>query len=152
MAAVVTTAEIADRFANGMEFFSSFGGNPVSCAVGTAVLEVIHNEQLQSNAQEVGAYFKKRLKDVQAQYPGVGDVRGEGLFLGIEFITAEQIPDPVAASFVMNQLKERFILTGIDGPHQNVIKIKPPLCFTVMNVDTFIEAMESILEQYDKSV
>jgi 4-aminobutyrate aminotransferase-like enzyme len=128
-----------------MEFFSSFGGNPVSCAVGTAVLEVIHEEQLQSNALKVGAYFQKRLMEVKAQHPGIGDVRGEGLFIGIEFITSQQTSDPIRTSAVMNHLKDRYILSGIDGPHHNVIKIKPPLCFTKMNVDFYIHHLSAIL-------
>jgi ethanolamine-phosphate phospho-lyase len=145
IAAVVTTEAIADSFANGMEFFSSFGGNPVSCAAAKAVLEIIKEERLQENAMQVGGYFKERLKELQSHHTAIGDVRGEGLFLGIEFIDVEGKPNSQIASHVKNELKNQFILTGTDGPHDNVIKIKPPLCFDRGNVDSFIKKLEVIL-------
>lgn len=147
IAAVVTTAEIADAFANGMEFFSSFGGNPVSCEAANAVLDVIEQEQLQKNAEEVGAYFKERLFALKEKYSSIADVRGEGLFLGIEFASTADVSGKSKADLVKNQLKNLFVLTGTDGPGENVIKTKPPLCFTKSNVDEFITKLESILKK-----
>jgi ethanolamine-phosphate phospho-lyase len=146
IAAVVTTEAIAESFANGMEFFSSFGGNPVSCAMGKTVLEIIEEEKLQENALLVGNFFKSKLKELQAHDGRIRDVRGEGLFLGIEFTTSDSRPDTATASLIKNELKNRFILSGTDGPHDNVIKIKPPLCFSMKDVDFFVDNLEYVLK------
>jgi ethanolamine-phosphate phospho-lyase len=146
IAAVVTTEAIADQFANGMEFFSSFGGNPVSCVAALAVLGVIKTEKLQHNAQQVGAYFKASLQKLQTEHENIGDIRGEGLFLGIELTTHDKKPDTALASLIKNELKNKFILSGTDGPFDNVLKIKPPLCFTTQNVEEFILKMKAILK------
>jgi ethanolamine-phosphate phospho-lyase len=111
LAAVVTTAAVADSFANGMEFFSSFGGNPISCAASMHVLKIIADEKLQTNAQQVGDYFKTQLTQLQLQHSCIGDVRGDGLFLGIEFTSKECSPDAATASFIKNGLKDNFILS-----------------------------------------
>jgi len=145
IAAVITTSEIADAFANGMEFFSSFGGNPVSCEAANVVLTVIENENLQRNAEEVGAYFKHQLLALKAYHPCLADIRGEGLFLGIEFLSIDGRPDKDKAHWVKDELKKNFILTGTDGPNENVIKIKPPLCFDKKNVDEFISRLSRVL-------
>jgi ethanolamine-phosphate phospho-lyase len=150
IAAVVTTEAIADGFANGMEFFSSFGGNAVSCAAAKAVLEIIKEEKLQENAMCVGSYFKEKLKELQLRHNAIGDIRGEGLFLGIEFMDVEGKPDSIKASHIKNELKNQFILTGTDGPYDNVIKIKPPLCFDRGNVDWFVGKLEAILKEISK--
>jgi ethanolamine-phosphate phospho-lyase len=146
--AVITTNEIADAFNNGMEFFSSFGGNPVSCAIGQAVLDVIEEEQLQQNAKIVGDYYIQELTKLQQKPECIGDVRGSGLFIGFEFvknqITLE--PDTELAQKVKNELRNQHILVGTDGPFDNVIKSKPPLCFTRENVDEVIEKLENILK------
>ncbi len=147
IAAVITTPGIADSFANGMEFFSSFGGNPVSCEAANAVLDVIEKENLQSNAKEVGAFFKSQLLRLKEKYSCIADVRGEGLFLGIEFLSADGVPDKEKAILVRNELKNAFILTGTDGPHENVIKIKPPLCFNTNNVEEFVTKLDRILKK-----
>jgi len=151
MGAVICTDEIADAFNNGMEFFSSFGGNPVSCAIGQAVLDVIEEEQLQQNAKLVGDYYIQELTKLQQKYECIGDIRGSGLFIGFEFVkdrlTLE--PDTKLAQKVKNKLRNQHILVGIDGPFDNVIKSKPPLCFSRENVDEVISAIDSIL---DKSV
>lgn len=145
VASVITTDAIAEGFSNGMEFFSSFGGNPVSCEVVTTVLEVIENENLQENAKVVGNYFKSELLFLKNEHQNIADVRGEGLFLGIEFQTKEGQPDQTTVNIVKNKMKENFILIGTDGPFDNVIKIKPPLCFTKENVDTFVNKLQVIL-------
>lgn len=147
MGAVVCTDEIADAFNNGMEFFSSFGGNPVSCAIGRSVLEVLEEEQLQQNALTVGDYYLQELTKLQQKYECIGDVRGSGLFIGFEFVknrlTLE--PDTQLAQKVKNELREKFVLVSTDGPFDNVIKSKPPLCFSRANVDEVIEKIEKIL-------
>jgi len=144
--AVVTTEKIADTFTNGMEFFSSFGGNPVSCAVGSKVLDILKEENLQENALIVGNYYKSELKKLQSEFSCIGDVRGQGLFLGIEFVDNNGQPDAKIAQHLKNQLKENFILVSTDGPHDSVIKTKPPLCFTKENVDQVISTMIRILK------
>ena len=147
MGAVVCTNEIADAFNNGMEFFSSFGGNPVSCAVGQAVLYVIEEEQLQQNAKTVGDYYLQELTKLKQKHECIGDVRGSGLFIGFEFvkdrITLE--PDTQLAQKVKNELREKFILVSTDDPYDNVIKSKPPLCFTKENVDEVKRNLDLLL-------
>ena len=95
--------------------------------------------------RSVGGYFKKKLKELQSHHQVIGDIRGEGLFLGIEFIDADGKPDSSKASHVKNELKDQFILTGTDGPHDNVIKIKPPLCFDRGNVDFFVNKLDTVM-------
>lgn len=147
MAAVVTTEAIADSFNNGMEFFSSFGGNPVSSAVGKAVLDVLESESLQTNALETGDYLKRKLHELMSVHECIGDVRGEGLFIGIDLVTSRisKEPDAKMAKKVVEELKMAHILTSIDGPGHNVIKIKPPLCFNRENVDHLRHHLDKIL-------
>jgi len=149
LAAVVTTKEIAASFANGMEFFTTFGGNPVACAAGLAVLNVLEEEKLPDNALRVGTHLKKRLEDLQLRHGLVGDVRGSGLFLGVDLVLdrATREPAPLEASYVVNRLRECGILTGTDGPHHNVIKLRPPLLFTEKDADLFLTTLDEILEE-----
>ncbi len=149
LAAVVTTREIAASFDNGMEFFSTFGGNPVACAAGLAVLDVLEEEHLQENALRVGNYLQARLKALQQKHALIGDVRGSGLFLGLDLVLDREThePAPQQASYVVNRLRERGILTGTDGPHQNVIKLRPPLIFSQADADLFVTTLDSILTE-----
>ena len=149
LAAVVTTAEVAEKFANGMEFFNTFGGNPVSCAIGREVLQIIKDENLQAHALDVGEYLKKELKNLQTQFPIIGDVRGHGLFLGFELIKDQKSLEPAAeqASYLANRMRERGILMSTDGPFHNVLKIKPPMCFDKSNADFLIENLELVLKE-----
>ncbi|HPE57611.1 MAG TPA: aminotransferase class III-fold pyridoxal phosphate-dependent enzyme [Bacteroidales bacterium] len=146
MGAVVTTDEIADAFNNGMEFFSSFGGNPVSCAIGMAVLDVIEEEQLQQNALKTGNYFMDELRKLQKEFRQIGDVRGSGLFIGIDLVTDPQSREPNTqlAQYLKNKLRESFILVSTDGPYDNVIKMKPPLCFGKGDVAQVLEAIKKL--------
>ncbi|MFP2996937.1 aminotransferase class III-fold pyridoxal phosphate-dependent enzyme [Spongiivirga sp. MCCC 1A20706] len=148
IAAVVTTKEIATSFENGMEFFSSFGGNPVSCAIGEAVLDVIEDESLQQQAKTVGDHLKNKLKKLQKEFPKIGDVRGSGLFLGVEMITKKGKPNTKLASIIKNELRNRHILVSTDGPHNNVIKIKPPLYFNKENADVLVDGIADILFKF----
>ncbi len=147
MGAVVTTPEIAASFANGMEYFNTFGGNPVSCAVGLAVLNVIRDEGLQENARNAGDYLLQRLKDLALHRPLIGDVRGLGLFLGIELVRNRKTQEPAAqeASDVVNRMKDLGVLLSTDGPHHNVIKIKPPLVFSCPDADKLIAGLGKAL-------
>ena len=131
LAAVVTTRAIADAFANGMEYFNTFGGNPVSCAVGTAVLDVINDESLQENARRVGGQLKQDLAGLMERHPIIGDVRGLGLFIGIELVQDRQTKRPAAteATYIVERMKDHGILLSIDGPLHNVLKLKPPIVF-----------------------
>ncbi len=149
LAAVVTTQEIAASFNNGMEFFSTFGGNPVSCAVGLAVLDVLQDEKLQENALKVGSEWIRDLQVLQSRYPIIGDVRGSGLFLGIDLVDSRETrtPAPHQASYVVNRLRDQGILAGTDGPHHNVIKLRPPLIFSAADAARFTLTLASILEE-----
>lgn len=149
LAAVVTTKEIAASFANGMEFFSTFGGSPVACAAGLAVLEVLEEEKLQENALRVGTHLKNRLEELQPRYPLIGDVRGSGLFLGVDLVLDRKTHEAarLQASYVVNRLRECGILTGTDGPHHNVIKLRPPLVFTEKDADLFVDTLDGILQE-----
>jgi 4-aminobutyrate aminotransferase-like enzyme/Ser/Thr protein kinase RdoA (MazF antagonist) len=139
--AVVTTPEIAASFANGMEYFNTFGGNPVSCAVGLAVLDVIRDEGLQDNARAVGEYLVSGLRDLQARRQLITDVRGLGLFLGFE------MPREAEASELVNRMKDRGVLLSTDGPRHNVIKIKPPLVFSHADADRLLERLDRTLRE-----
>ena len=149
LAAIVTTREIAESFANGMEFFSTFGGNPVACAAGLAVLDVLREEALQDRALRVGKDWMIELKKLQECYRLIGDVRGSGLFLGIDLVRDRDSREPATeqADYVVNRLRECGILAGTDGPHHNVIKLRPPLIFSEEDADLFVRKLESILQE-----
>ncbi|SHG15605.1 hydroxylysine kinase /5-phosphonooxy-L-lysine phospho-lyase apoenzyme [Salegentibacter echinorum] len=146
LAAVVCTQEIANSFANGMEYFNTFGGNPVSCAIGNKVLEVIEKEKLQKNAWRTGGYLKEQLKILQNQFPVIGDVRGKGLFLGFELTDNEKNPLPQAAGLLVNKMKERGVLLSTDGPDNNVLKLKPPIIINRQQIDYFIHHLKIVLQ------
>ena len=147
--AVITTDIIAKSFGRGVEFFSSFGGNPVSCSAGLAVLDIIEEENLQDNAKYVGNYYLKELGKLKKKYSCIGDIRGSGLFIGIEIVKKDsKIPDKRLAQKIKNDLRKNYILVGSDGPHDNVIKSKPPICFTKENVNQVITSLNIILKKY----
>jgi ethanolamine-phosphate phospho-lyase len=146
MGAVVTTEAITHAFNNGMEFFSSFGGNPVSCAIGNAVIKIIKDEGLQKQAHETGTYWLSNLKNMQQHFPLLGDVRGAGLFIGVECINEQGKENTALAQHIKDYLKEAYILASTDGPLDNTLKMKPPLCFNKQNVDRFIEEMYHALK------
>ena len=149
MGAVITTDDVAASFGKGVEFFSSFGGNPVSCAIGLAVLEVIEDEKLQENAENVGDFYKSSLVALQEKYDCIGNVRGSGLFLGIEIIDGKtQEPNTKLAQHIKNELRQKHILISTDGPYDSVLKTKPPLCFTKANAQEVVDAMVIILKSY----
>jgi 4-aminobutyrate aminotransferase-like enzyme/Ser/Thr protein kinase RdoA (MazF antagonist) len=149
LAAVITTREIAEAFSNGMEFFSTFGGNPVACAAGLAVLDVVQEEQLQENALRVGRLWIAALQDLQRKHALIGDLRGSGLFLGLDLVLSRDTREPATlqASYAVNRLRDRGILAGTDGPHHNVIKLRPPLIFSESDAVSFCSAFEMILTE-----
>ena len=153
IAAVVTTKKIADTFNNGMEYFNSFGGNPVSCAVGNAVLDVIEKDNLQKNSKVVGDYFIKKLTQIQKKFPNyISKISGKGLFIGIDFICNGDflLPDAKLATKLINSLRLKGILLSTDGPFNNVIKIKPPLVFNKDNVDFVCNEINEFLIHENK--
>ncbi|MCB0688427.1 MAG: aminotransferase class III-fold pyridoxal phosphate-dependent enzyme, partial [Saprospiraceae bacterium] len=133
--------------ANGMEYFNTFGGNPVSCAIGRKVLQIIKNEQLQENAQETGMSLIKRLQELATKFEIIGDVRGHGLFIGLELVQDRITKDPasLAAKYLVNRMRERGILMSTDGPYENVIKIKPPMCFNEIDVEFLMKNLQLVL-------
>ena len=147
LSAVITTPEVARSFETGMEYFNTFGGNPVSCAIGLAVLDVIEDEQLQNHAHKVGCYFLEQLRQLESRHEIIGDVRGRGLFLGVELVRDRSTREPATseAARIIEQMKERSILLSTDGPFNCVLKIKPPLKFDRANVDEFVAALEESL-------
>ncbi len=147
MGAVVTTPAIAASFANGMEYFNTFGGNPVSCAVGLAVLDVIEDEGLQDNALAVGDFLQAELAELMDRHARVGEVRGLGLFLGVELVDdrVSRRPDAALASAVVERLRARGILLSADGPDHNVLKIKPPLVFSNDDARRLVSALDDAL-------
>jgi 4-aminobutyrate aminotransferase-like enzyme/Ser/Thr protein kinase RdoA (MazF antagonist) len=152
LAAVVCTRQVADAFANGMEYFNTFGGNPVSCAIGLEVLKTIKEDNLQQNAFEVGAFLKSQLKGLQEIFPILADIRGEGLFLGIELCDIYKNPLAYQTNYLANRMKDFKILMSIDGPQHNVLKIKPPMCFSKSDADYLIEVMKIVLAENDMNL
>ncbi len=149
LGAVVTTAEIASSFNNGMEFFSTFGGNAVACAAGMAVLDVVRDEKLQENALQVGAEWIGELQGLREKYPIIGDVRGTGLFLGIDLVNSRETraAAPDQAEYIVNRLREMGMLAGTDGPYHNVIKLRPPLVFSAKDAALFTATLAAILDE-----
>jgi 4-aminobutyrate aminotransferase-like enzyme/Ser/Thr protein kinase RdoA (MazF antagonist) len=146
---VVTTQAIADAFKNGMEYFNTFGGNPVSCAIGLEVLKVIKEEKLQENARVVGNYLKSGLNDLMRQFEIIGDVRGPGLFIGFELVKDRETKTPATdqASYFANRMRDKGILMSTDGPFNNVLKIKPPVVFSKPNADFLLDSIAKVLKE-----
>ena len=147
VAAVACTQEVADAFANGMEYFNTFGGNPVSCAIATEVLRTVKREKLQQNALEVGEFLKAELKKLSNEFPIIGDVRGQGLFLGIELVDGSLKPLSKQTNYLANRMKDHGILMSIDGPDDNVLKIKPPIVFSKENAEELLFYLRKILSE-----
>jgi 4-aminobutyrate aminotransferase-like enzyme/Ser/Thr protein kinase RdoA (MazF antagonist) len=149
LGAVVTTREIAEAFDKGMEFFSTFGGNPVACAAGLAVLDVLEEERLPENAARVGRMLAEKLRGLARQHAVIGDVRGAGLFLGVELVRDRATLEPATAqaAYVANRLRERGVLTGTDGPFESVLKLRPPLCFSEDDAALFLAVLDEVLQE-----
>ncbi|XP_053232896.1 5-phosphohydroxy-L-lysine phospho-lyase-like isoform X2 [Podarcis raffonei] len=150
---VATTKEIAEAFsATGVEYFNTFGGNPVSCAIGIAVLDVIEKEQLQLHALQVGSFLMELLNQQKAKHPLIGDVRGVGLFIGVDLVQDQKKRTPATeeAAIIVTRLKEEFIMLATDGPGRNVLKFKPPLCFNAEDAKLVADKLDKILTELEK--
>lgn len=145
--AVITTSEIALSFANGMEFFSTFGGNTVSCAIGLSVLEVVLEEGLQGHALDVGEHLLRGARGLMDRHELIGDVRGSGFFIGVELVRNRNSREPatVEAERVVNRMRNQGILLGTDGPFHNVLKIRPPMPFSANDGERLLETLDSVL-------
>ncbi|MEM7305097.1 MAG: aminotransferase class III-fold pyridoxal phosphate-dependent enzyme [Planctomycetota bacterium] len=153
LAAVVTTREIADAFANGMEFFSTFGGNPVSCEVGMAVLDVLEREDLSARAGATGEQLLAGFRALAEGDPGIGDVRGRGLYLGVELVRDRSTGEPDAARLaaVIEHCREAGVLLSSDGPEHNVLKVKPPMVFDEADARLLLAVLGRALEEIPAS-
>jgi 4-aminobutyrate aminotransferase-like enzyme len=144
---VATTKEIANSFDNGIEFFSTFGGSTLSCAIANEVIEIVEDESLQSNAREMGEKLKTGLKKLQKKYDSIGDVRGMGLFVGVELIDENGKENTRLCTFVKNRMRDFRILIGSEGPMDNVLKIRPPLSIELEGINMIIDTLDAILEE-----
>lgn len=152
LAAVVTTPEIARSFETGMEWFNTFGGNPVAAEVGLAVLDVLRDERLQANAVDRGAELMAGLTRASVSHPLVGDVRGQGLFIGIELSQEDRVPAPAHARALKEAVKRRGAMVSTDGPDDNVIKIKPPMVLTREDCAWFVGVFEEALAEVEETL
>ena len=146
---VVTTKEIADSFAKGPEFFSTFGGSTLFCRTGLEVLNIVEDEHLQKNAKQMGDKLLAGLHGLQEKYKIVGDVRGYGLFIGLDLVKNLQTREPgtVLADYVKNRMREHRILMGSEGPYDNILKIRPPMTIEDKDIDYILEVMDKVLDE-----
>ena len=146
---LVTTREIADSFARGPEFFSTFGGSTLSCRTGLEVLTIVEDEGLQQNAKQMGDKLLSGLRRLQEKYWIVGDVRGLGLFIGLDLVTDPdtRAPGTALADYVKNRMREHRILMGSEGPYDNILKIRPPMTVEADDVDFILEVMDRVLDE-----
>jgi 4-aminobutyrate aminotransferase-like enzyme/Ser/Thr protein kinase RdoA (MazF antagonist) len=151
MGAVACRPEIARSFVSGMEYFNTFGGNPVSAAAGLAVLDVIRDERLMANAAARGAQLRDRLGALAERHPLIGDVRGLGLFMGVELVRDPDTLEPADREIkaIVEAMKAEGILLSTEGPHHNVLKIKPPLVISEAECDRFVDALDAVLARFD---
>ena len=147
VAAVVMRPDVVADFGRATRYFNTYGGSPVSCAAGLAVLQVIARDGLVAQARQVGRHLEQGLRGLMARHPAIGDIRGTGLFLGVEIVGdgATRWPDAVAAGRIVNELRRRRVLISASGPHGNVLKIRPPLVFAQADADRLLEALDAVL-------
>jgi ethanolamine-phosphate phospho-lyase len=141
--------DVEHGVANGMEYFNTFGGNPVSAAVGNAVLDVIEEEDLAANAQRVGRRILAGAIELATEHEIVGDARGLGLYLGIELVRDRDTLEPAAAeaSYIIERCKQLGVLVSIDGPFHNVLKIKPPIVWGDAEADRLLATLDRVLRE-----
>jgi len=147
IAAVVTRPEVAEALAKDTGYFNTFGGNPVSCAAGLAVLDVMEKEGLQENALKVGEYLVKGLEDLRKDFPGLGPIHGSGLLLGVDVLSNSGEPDGERSDQIMNNMRQNHVLVGTTGEKYNVLKIRPPLVFEKIHADILLAALKAALEE-----
>ena len=144
LAGAICRPELGNEFRDRVMYFNTFGGNPVACAVGLAVLEVIERENLVANARDVGAYLRRGLDKLADKYDLIGDVRGCGLYTGVEMVTDRETKQPATseASRLVNLMKEQGVLISKIGLHDNILKMRPPICFSHENADFLLENLD----------
>jgi 4-aminobutyrate aminotransferase-like enzyme len=149
LAATVTRRELAEEFSRHAHYFNTFGGNPVSCAAGLAVLDVIEQENLQQNALDVGLYFNEGLAALAKKYPVIGDIRGDGFFKAVEFVVDPETREPAGelTRAVVEGLRNRRVLTGRTGKNENILKLRPPMVFSRANADFFLHELDEVLTE-----
>ncbi|WP_131194600.1 aspartate aminotransferase family protein [Lichenihabitans psoromatis] len=144
---VVMRPEVVAEFGRTSRYFNTFGGSPVSCAAGLAVLEVIERDALVANARQVGFYLRTALEELANRHEAIGDVRGAGLFVGVEIVSdrAAKTADAATTTRVVNGLRRNRVLISASGPQANVLKLRPPIVFSTAHVDTFVAALDEVL-------
>jgi len=147
LAGLTVRPQILERFGRNASYFNTFGGNPVSAAVGLAVLQVIEDEGLQENARRVGAQLKEGLEGLAREHACLGQVRGAGLFIGADVVDGEGSADGPTARRITNLLRDEGMLIGVSGAQNNALKIRPQLCFSAENVEQFLGALQRVLRQ-----
>ena len=149
LAATVARRPLVEAFASRFGYFNTFGGNPVAAAAGLAVLDVLENDRLQDNALDVGRYLKAELTRRADRLELIGDVRGDGLFLAVDLVVDRQTKEPAtdAARRVVNTLRSLGVLTNVIGPHANILKLRPPMTFSIENADFFLERFDRALSE-----
>jgi len=149
LSAVVTSSGVVDAFARYSHYFNTFGGSPVACAAGLAVLEVIEREGLQANALETGDYLLDGLRELASGTSLIGDIRGGGLFIGIDLVRDRPSREPATAETAqaVNLLRREGILIGSTGRFDNILKIRPPLVFSRENADLLLRKLALVLDE-----
>jgi 4-aminobutyrate aminotransferase-like enzyme len=147
LAGVVARAEIMEAFTSRNMYFNTFGGNTVSVAVGLAVLKVLEEERLLENARRVGEYVIEGLETLQTRHPVIGDVRGRGLFFAVEMVRDRSTKEPAGAETkrIVNAMRERGVLISRIGPHDNILKIRPPMPFNTDNADLLLNTLDEVM-------
>jgi len=145
VAAMAARGDVLAGFATGVPYFNTFGGNPVSMAAAAAVLDVIERERLIANAATVGADLRAEVARLAADHPRIGQVRGAGLYLGVEVLDDAGLPDRATARWIVNAMRERRVLISVCGGHGNVLKIRPPMVFSMSDVDRFVAELGEVL-------
>ncbi|KAK3871430.1 hypothetical protein Pcinc_023417 [Petrolisthes cinctipes] len=154
VSAVITTREISDSFgATGMEYFNTFGGNPVSATISNAVLDVIENEKLLEHATMIGNYLKQEFNRLKEKHMLIGDVRGQGMFLGVDLVKSRDTREPATAeaAFINKRLKEQYVLLSADGPYRNVLKFKSPLVFSLDDCKELVDKLDNIMTEMEQA-
>ena len=146
---VVTTRAIADAFAKGPEYFSTFGGSTLSCRIGKEVLDIVDDEGLMENARLTGEQLQEGMRNLADRHPLIGDVRGFGLFIGVDLVTDRQTRAPATqvADYVKNRMRDHRILIGCEGPADNILKIRPPLTVDESAVEMILTTLNQVLEE-----
>ena len=144
---LVTTQEIAAKFAEGPEYFSTFGGSNLSCRTGKEVLDIVDDEGLQAHAADMGRILQDGLRGLMKKHDVIGDVRGIGLFIGVDLVKDQDTCEPATeiADYVLNRMRQERILMGTEGPHDNILKVRPPLTIEAEDIGMILAKLDMIL-------